>query len=1252
MGMEGQQRQYSELRERFYQSVAETLTLLHPAADYDRRKALFEVAATLASTMDLPLVWIGRHEPGQSTLELVAAGTAVEYVTALRLSDDPREPGGRGPAGAALREGRPQLASVHAPEYAEWREMALRHGLDSLIVAASGTADGGQLALAAYSRVGGPALTDELLDWAQRLADELARFWDDQAQLERNLRLSRYRDAHRTIQRALLDHPEPSAIYLTLANTLIDEAAATAVVVYVPDGDTLRRVVSVGHVAEAIGLLPEPPVRSLEPTPPAPTEAWMGGRPVVRLRPSLHPDVSTEGPTEALAGMAAIGCWPVFSGLPAEPGVETRAAAVLLLAAAEIDAFDADMRRLLDEIADTVGLALRQYNHHLALSLEQERQTYLALHDALTDLPNRRALDYHLERALARAARHQHLVAVGMLDLDDLKPINDRHGHAAGDRVLVEVARRLHDSLRSEDSVARVGGDEFVLVFEDLASEEDLSGLLERLWQSLQRPIVLGETSIRITVSLGVALYPTHGQANGEHLLRLADQAMYQIKMRKPRQSRWWALAQPGGDALIEPAAEPLPATPHGEAAADLLRTCVDAWQSQLPEIVRRFCSALEQHAGIDGLRRGLPPRAGEAIKAALARQLHTLCYPGLEREAQRAGAIRAGTAQAACGMEEAWLPEAVEQLRVILADALGAGVRANRSALAIVLQRLILEQQWQLEGMRELQRRRDAVLARIHAAAWSAHDYLQLLEDTVVALATNDEIVACAAVRPDIHGELIHELVGGAVPAEYLRITNRGVAPPVRLDRAGSDSDEPLRRAWRSGGIERCIHFGSDPTTAGWRDTALRHGIVSHVAIALCLPPRRPVAMLALYSPYAGGFRSENQRAFIAQIKMVLELALLRMAPRRQLATLLPAFVRKRWRSMLGGGALRMHYQPMIRLADGEVAGFEALARLHDGPGGMHLPANFLPALGVAGLMRLFRDGVIQAVACRQSLARTGLVLGMSVNVPVAALNDARYARTVETILQASGCPVGSLRFEAFEPASGPGSWALLSETGVQSLKSLDRQLFEDDMAVSRSLVARLSQSPYDRIKIDQAIIAEVRRDPLGTLRLIRQLIRVGHDLSMEVVVEGLESPGMVEAASMLAADFGQGFALAHPMPPETLSNWLAGFTSRGRGAAPRRALGALAAALRWEERFIELFDEPWSRERHVRAGVIGEYLREDGDAAGALLASQRGMLDAAARGPFDAEYGRRRDEFFSLLVERALAEEQAHGYRQPSAG
>ncbi|TAL89765.1 MAG: diguanylate cyclase, partial [Rhodanobacter sp.] len=963
MGTEGRNLQYGDLRERFYQSVAKTLILLHPAAGYDRKQALHEVATTLVSTMDLPLVWIGRRELGQSVLDIVAAGPAAAYGASLRISDDPRELGGSSPVGVALREGRPQLASIDAPEVAPGRDTGRSHGLDSIIVAASGTADGGQLALAAYSRAGGPAFTDELLDWAQRLADEMARFWDDQVQLERNLRLSRYRDAHRTIQRALLEHSDLANIYLALASTLAEVAAAVAVVVYVPADETLRQVVGVGPLADAIASMPEPPTHADGSSILTPTLAYMEGAPIVRRRPSLHPDVAPAWHTAPLAQVAAIGCWPIFSGLPGELDSARQAAAVLLLASAEIDAFDADMHRLLDEIADTVGLALRQHNHHQALYQEQERQTYLALHDALTDLPNRRALDYHLERALARAARHQRLLAVGMLDLDDLKPINDRYGHAAGDRVLIEVARRLHGALRSEDSVARVGGDEFVLVFEDLASEDDLAVVLERLWQSLQQPMVVGESSIDITVSLGVALYPTHAQASGEQLLRRADQAMYQVKAHKQQRSHWWALAQTKDDADAAPEEETTVVLPHGAPAAALLRPCVDAFQSQLPTVVERLFGALRLHPGISRVLDNFPPYALDAFTAHLSRQLHTLFYPALELEAQRTGALKVSVCQAANGLEPAWLTQAIELLREILASTLGLGGRANRQALAIVLQRLGMEQQWQLEGMRDLQRRRRATLARIHTLAWSAYDYLQLLEGVVTTLAAHEEILVCAAGRPDRSGEMIQELVAGRVPAEYLRITNRGAAPPLQLDRNGGRDDEPIRRAWHSAGIERCAHYGSDPAMAPWRDAAMRHGVVSHVAIPLCLTPRVPVAILALYSPYAGGFQSEDQHSFVDQIKAVLELALLRIAPRRQLAALLPAFVRERWRAALAGGALRMHYQPMVRLADYQVAGFEALARLRDDLGSLQLPANFLPALGAAGLMRLFRDGIIQAV-------------------------------------------------------------------------------------------------------------------------------------------------------------------------------------------------------------------------------------------------------------------------------------------------
>ncbi|MEO8811093.1 MAG: diguanylate cyclase [Rhodanobacter sp.] len=1244
----GQAGQHGEFRERFYESVAETLTLLHPFVGYDRRQALIDVATTLASVMELPLVWIGRRQPGQSTLDIVAAGPSAAYAEALQISDDANAPSGRGPAGAALREGRPRLSKVDDPGFEPGREAARRHGLDSIIVAASGTADHGQLALAAYSRAGGPALTGELLDWAQRLADELARFWDDQALLERNLRLSRFRDAHRTIQRNLLDHPEPGTVYQTLADTLAKEAAASAVTVYVPEGKLLRRVVDVGHDGEANRFPSELPASSDGDVIAAATQAFMQGVPIVRQWPSLHPDMPLAASGESLPPVAAVGCWPIFSEPSAAPAAERRAAAVLLLATAESDAFDADMRQLLDEISDTVGLALRQYDHHQALLQEQERQTYLALHDALTDLPNRRALDYHLERALARAGRHQHLVAVGMLDLDDLKPINDRHGHAVGDRVLIEVARRLHDALRAEDSVARLGGDEFVLVLEDLASEEDLAILLDRLWQSLQRPIVFGDSSVEITVSLGVALYPTHAQASGEQLLRLADQAMYRVKARSKPRSHWWELARPAGDVEMAVSDDLGVPGPHGEQAAVLLRACMDDWQLLLPALVERFFSAIRAHAGLAALLDGFPPQTLDALKAHLSRQLHTLCYPALDLETQRAGALKAGVRQAASGVEEAWLGEAAGCLRDVLASTLGAGARASRSALAIVLQRLDMELQWQWEGMRELQRRRAALLARIQVAAWNAHDFLELLEFVVDALAAHEEVIVCAAGRPDRHGDMIHELVAGAVPAGVLRITNRGTAPPVRIGPEKTHDGEPLARAWQSGGIERSAHYGSDSAVAPWRDTALRHGVVSQVAIALCLPPRQPLALLVLYSPYAGGFSSESQQSFLTQIKMVLELALLRIAPRRQLAAVLPAFVRERWRGMLAAGALRMHYQPMVRLRDGHVAGFEALARLRDGIGGLQLPASFLPALGAGGLMRLFRGGIIQAVACRQSLARSGLVLGMSVNVPGAALRDARYAQTVEMILRASGCPVSSLRFEAFEPAHGTGCWALLAETGVQSLKSLDTP--GDELTIGRSLVARLSQSPFDRIKMDQAILCQVRQNPLGTLRLMRQLIRASHDLGLEVVVEGMESPGMIEAGSILGADFGQGFALAHPMPAEALPDWLASFRPGEQPASPRSALGALAAALRWEERFVDLADEPYSRERHVRTGA-GAWLAGADDPLASLRETRSGMLDAAANGPFDPVYGRQRDLFFSLLVEHALIEQQGYQPDEPEA-
>ena len=1255
--MTSQQPVSGELRERFYRSVAETLSLLHTAPGYDRLLAMREVAQILAATMQLPLVWIGRRGAGQVRLEiLAAAGPAAAYAATLQLSADAREPGGQGPVGVVLRQGRARVTPIDAPEFAPWRTAARSHGFGSCIVAAAGARDGGQLVLATYAGVTGPALGDDLLDWAQRLADELARFWDHQALLERELRMSRYRDAQRSIQRALLDQPDPPAVYCTLAQALVEIAGAAAVDVYVDDGEDagagnlLRRVALAGPMAAALQQLPLPPRAADGAAAYAPTLALMQGIPVVRTHPVSHEELSMAWRNDLPAGMGAVGCWPLFDERASEAGVTPRAVGVFVVVTVEPDAFDAEMRRLLDEIADAAGLALKQHEQRRQLGEEQARQTYLALHDALTGLPNRRALDHHLDGVLARAERHARMVAVGLLDLDALKPINDHYGHAAGDEILREVAVRLRDALRGGDYVARLGGDEFVLVFEDLEREGDLDDLLERVWQALQQPMAIDGSSLQLSASLGIALFPTHGKASGEQLLRRADQAMYEAKLHKRQRTRWWSLLPDGATELHhEPPERGL--FPYGELAAELLRPCLELLTPRLPALTRSFHAELLAHSGAANLLIALPAGDVETVKLRMSQYLLALLRPELDAASHRSRARRSGFFYAACGVEEAWLLEGIEQLRDLLVATLGFGASRDRRPLGIVLQRLGLEQQWQLESMRELQRRRVALLARINALAWSADSYLELIQGVVDILVVHDEITACAVGRPDDSGQLTYEAVAGAAFADYLRALGRGEAASIRVNAERPEGGGPSGRAWRSGAIEHCVHYASDPAMASWQTVAAAVGIVSSIAVPLCPLPRMPAAILTIYSSYAGGFQSEDQRAFVEQIKAVLDLALARLAPPRLGTQLLPFFVRERWRASIATDALEMHYQPVVRLADGRVVELEALARLRDDDSSLLLPGRFLPALGDDDLIVLFRQGLQQAASCRTLLAQQGHPLDLAVNAPAAALEDARYAEVAAAVLREGTCPSNALLLEILESPSGAENTAPLAKTGMQALKALGFRLVEDDLGAGYSSLIRLRQWPFDRVKIDQAIVSQVVDDPLRSLRFIRQLIRLGHDLALEVVVEGLETPGLIEAALILGADLGQGYALARPMPPGMLINWLARFHLQRDARRPLTALGALAGALQWEEQFSALPADPAFWQRHAQARCAsGSYLQGNDALPASLSESHDAMHAAAVAGPQDGAYRKARVRFLDLLIARAQAEERLSNWDDPT--
>jgi diguanylate cyclase (GGDEF)-like protein/PAS domain S-box-containing protein len=174
--------------------------------------------------------------------------------------------------------------------------------------------------------------------------------------------------------------------------------------------------------------------------------------------------------------------------------------------------------------------------HYIALANDitpmKAHQTQLeriAHYDVLTNLPNRVLLADRLSQAMLQCRRHKHLLAVAFLDLDGFKAVNDMHDHDVGDKLLIALSVRMKEVLREGDTLARIGGDEFVAVLTDLDKVEDCEPVLERLLLSASEPITVNNVIFHLSASIGITIYP-QDNANADQLVRHADQAMYVAK--------------------------------------------------------------------------------------------------------------------------------------------------------------------------------------------------------------------------------------------------------------------------------------------------------------------------------------------------------------------------------------------------------------------------------------------------------------------------------------------------------------------------------------------------------------------------------------------------------------------------------------------------------------------------------------------------------------------------------------------------
>ena len=227
----------------------------------------------------------------------------------------------------------------------------------------------------------------------------------------------------------------------------------------------------------------------------------------------------------------------------------------------------AEMRRLMRDAPQSS--ALSEANRHLllaALDADTVAETaattlgelaHSSQHDALTDLPNRLLMFDRLQIAIASARRHETRIAVLFIDLDNFKQINDTLGHATGDEVLKLVARRLQASTRDSDTVSRHGGEEFLVLLQDISQAADASVIAEKLLAAISAPCQVGGNRLDLSASIGITVYPEDGE-DAQTLISRADDAMYRAKRMGPGRHEFFAeklsLTRRVGEAPLPPA--------------------------------------------------------------------------------------------------------------------------------------------------------------------------------------------------------------------------------------------------------------------------------------------------------------------------------------------------------------------------------------------------------------------------------------------------------------------------------------------------------------------------------------------------------------------------------------------------------------------------------------------------------------------------------------------------------------------------
>ncbi len=606
---------------------------------------------------------------------------------------------------------------------------------------------------------------------------------------------------------------------------------------------------------------------------------------------------------------------------------------------------------------------------------------------------------------------------------------------------------------------------------------------------------------------------------------------------------------------------------------------------------------------------------------------------PDLTRAEHECAAMRIGMQHALVGADTLWRIEVFNSLQEAAARAIREGVAdpaLQERATRAISSRIYLDMQYRISCFRRVDDSIFAALTHIDEVAIRTTNLPDLVHGVLSAIASVEGDVSGLFGRSDAQGLLQIEASIGRHAELYHEALGSPHAPPKSLRAADGAAPAPIQRAWSTGSIVIVPSWAADASLGPWREVGLGIGLRSAVAIPLLDRSGQSIALFNLYSIWPGYFSSHRIRHFLTHAQKILSHGL-QQRPQPRVVVLSQ---QRRYLDLLRRGRVRMLYQPVVDLRDGRVAKFEALARLADEDGALIAPADFLPTFGEEELLGLFEQGFQQALHMRARFDAQALPLQLGLNFPPEGFVDPRYEQILFATLAASGVDPRGLVLEILEHGDLVASDARVRGF-LTRLRDAGIRIAQDDLGSGHSSLLRLEQFAFDAVKIDQGLVRGAMAEPQHALEFILHLTRLSHARGLPVTVEGLENAGLVEAATLLGADYGQGYAIARPMPESEVVPWALGYPLAATPAV-RTALGAMAGHILWDVEFSAIEQWPQLREAFLALpSCLDRFIAHNHLQGGALDHAHKHNRAIAMNGAHTRLYRESRRKVLDLLRE-----------------